>query len=116
MPKLLSDGQFVAVEVVCLPAESVVVVVYWHPGVQLTFVLVAPLTVAVRVVDEPTMMTVPAEEVTETLTTFAVLLLPQPLRNARHKPAKAPAKNFVLFTNVFTPASRIPTHPALRSR
>ena len=57
VPNVPSVGQFTGFDVVVVPVELVVTVVYVQgvpagtPGSQLTFVLVGPTTVAVRVVD-----------------------------------------------------------------
>jgi hypothetical protein len=72
-------------EVVEVVPETVVVV-NWQ-GCQFTIVLVAPVTVAVSVVDWPKMIEAPTDEVTETETVFA-LLLPQP---SSHRQAKVMA-------------------------
>jgi hypothetical protein len=96
VPNEPSVGQFFLAEVVVVvPLVAVVVVVYWHgtpvgrPGCQFTFVFVAPVTVAVSVVDWPTIRVFPTDEVMLTLITLAVLLLPQPLNQTRHIAAAA---------------------------
>jgi hypothetical protein len=53
------------------------------PVFQFTLVFVEPVTVAVSVLDWPRMRTVPTEDVTETVMTFAELLPPQPLKESR---------------------------------
>jgi hypothetical protein len=86
------------VDVVEVVPETVVVV-NWH-GCQFTAVLVVvpPVTVAVRVVDCPTMIVVPTEDVTETVTAFVLLLLlPQPA--ARHAAAIAEATHVRIVRN-----------------
>src|ERR1700720_2190761 len=82
VPREPSVGQAAGVEVVGVVPETVVVV-NWQ-GSQFTAMLlvVPPVTEAVRVVDWPTIMLVPREEATATVTVFAALLLPQPA--ARH--------------------------------
>jgi len=77
VPSEPSDGHAAAADVVGVVPETVVVV-YWH-GCQFTLVLLAPLTVATKVVDCPRIRTEPTEEVTETVTTLALLLPPQPV-------------------------------------
>jgi hypothetical protein len=91
VPNEPSLGQFIGfLVVVVVPFVLVVVMVYLHgtpagsPGCQFTFVLVAPVTVAVSVVDWPTIRVLPTDEVMLTLITLAVLLLPQPLNQTRH--------------------------------
>jgi hypothetical protein len=84
VPRLPSEGQFAAVEVVLVVPDTVVVV-NWH-GCQFTavFVVVPPVTVAVRVVDCPIIMVavpvpvVPTEELIATVTWLVALLLPPP--------------------------------------
>jgi hypothetical protein len=74
------------------------------------FVVVPPTTVAVRVVDCPTMITTvpppPKEEVTLTVTAFvALLLLPQP-PSQRPAIATASATQFQMLLDFITLASR----------
>ena len=86
----MSSGQLTGLDVVVLPLESVVVVVYWQTGVQFTFVLVAPVTVAVNVVDWPRIKFVPEEEEIATVMTLAAPPPPQPL-DSRRQAAASPA-------------------------
>ena len=74
--------------VVGVPDEFVLTVWYWQVQL-LTSVLEEPVTVAASVTDCET-ITVPAAGLTRTLTTFVLLLPPQPQR-ARN--AKAPRLN-----------------------
>jgi hypothetical protein len=71
-------GQAAAVEVVVVVPETVVVV-NWQ-GCQFTarFVVVPPVTVALRVVDCPTIILVPIEDVTVTVTVLVEPPPPQP--------------------------------------
>src|SRR5256885_13280292 len=71
-----SEGQLAAVEVVVEVPETVVVV-NWH-GCQFTAVLevVPPVTVAVSVVDCPTMIMLPTDEFTVTVTVFVAFFFP----------------------------------------
>lgn len=80
VPMLPSDGMLVALEVVVFPLLFVVVVVYCGVS-QVTPKFVAPVTVAVKVVEDPTIMVVPEDEVTATETTLA-LPPPQPFNKA----------------------------------
>jgi len=86
-----------------------VVVVNWQ-GCQLTavFVVVPPVTVALRVVDWPTIIVLPTEEVTVTVTAFTALLLPQPA--ARHAAAITAAMQFEMVANFILLASQADTH------
>jgi hypothetical protein len=86
-------GQVAGVEVVVVVPETVVVV-NWH-GCQLTLVLVAPVTVAVSVVDCPTSRVVPADELTVT-TMVLVLLLPHPLSEKKQTAAARNPRYFVI--------------------
>src|SRR6476660_6996667 len=105
VPSEPSDGQAVAAEVVGVVPETVVVV-YWQ-GCQLTVVLVAPLTVAVKVVDWPRISTVPAEEATATVTTFALLLPPQPTSpNPKNNKVAAKVVPLAMLRNFIPPASQ----------
>jgi len=74
-------------------------------GVQFTFVLVAPLTVAVKVLDWPTISAL--LPVTLTVITLAEELLPQPEEKARPKTAIDAATTLTFFVNV------VPTFPPL---
>jgi hypothetical protein len=101
VPSDPSLGQVAGVEVVMVVPETVVVV-NWQ-GCQLTarLVVVPPVTVAVRVVAWPTIMLVPMEEVTETVTALAELLLPQPA--ARHPAANAASTQVQIVRNFIQP-------------
>jgi len=88
--------------VVLLPEESTVVVVYWQTGVQFTLVLVAPLTVAVRVIDWPKIGLVVGEALSDTVMTLAPLLLPQPLDRSTQR-AASPAPRIFKTAGNFTP-------------
>lgn len=87
-----ASGTFCGFEVVVVP--FVVVVVVYCNELQVTISLVAPLTLAVRLVDCPRMRTKPAEELIVTVTTLAPLLLPQPLKESKHRTASAPPASF----------------------
>jgi hypothetical protein len=106
VPSEPSDGQAVGTDVVGVVPETVVVV-YWH-GCQFTLVLVAPLTVATKVVDWPRMRTEPTEEVTETVTTLALLLPPHPATQKENNVA-ASAIPLALLRNLIPPASQAAT-------
>src|ERR1700687_1018999 len=78
VPSVPSVGQVAGVEIVGVVPETVVVVNWQGCQLTLVFVVVPPTTTAVRVADCPTIMTVPTDEVTVTVTAFvALLLLPQ---------------------------------------
>jgi hypothetical protein len=78
VPNEPSVGQLVGEDVFEVVPVTVVVV-YWQGWFgQLTLVFVAPVTVAVMVVDCPRMMVFPTEEESVTVTTLAVELLPHP--------------------------------------
>jgi hypothetical protein len=80
------------------------VVVYWQ-GCQFTAVLVEPLTVASRVVDWPRIKTTPAEDVTFTVTTLALLLPPQPTNPDENNNAAVNATPLAMLRNFIPPAS-----------
>jgi len=103
VPSEPSEGQAVAADVVGVVPETVVVV-YWQ-GCQLTLVLVAPLTVATKVVDWPRIRTEPTEEVTDTVTTLALLPPPQPTSQKENNVA-ASATPLALLRNLIPPASQ----------
>ena len=98
----MSCGQLSGLDVVVLPLESVVVVVYWQTGVQFTLGLFAPFTVAVRVVDWPKMRFMPEEEVMVTVMTLAALPLPPQPDKSGHTAASPIPTTFQTARN-FTP-------------
>jgi hypothetical protein len=78
----------------------VVVVVVNLQTSQLTFVLVAPDTVAVSVVDWPRMRIEPTDEETETVMTLAGVLLLQPFDKTRQTAANPMPRKLVILRNL----------------
>src|SRR6266849_8900721 len=104
-----SGGQVAGLVVMLLPVESTVVVVNRQIGVQFTSVLVAPVTVAVKVVEMPRMRLVPLRELIVTLITLAVEPLPpQPLAKRRQMTASPVPRTFKTARNLVPTIS--PTH------
>src|SRR4029077_9391318 len=106
-PREPSVGQAAGGVVVGVVPETVVVV-NWQ-GCQLTMVLVAPLTTAASVVDWPRMRTPPTEEVTATVTTFALLPPPQP-PSQKEKSVAASVMPLAKLRNFIRPASHARPH------
>src|ERR1700676_3088844 len=109
-PRVPSVGQVAGLEVVVVVPETVVVVNWQACQFTMVLVPVPPVTVAVRVVDSPRIMVAATEELNVTVTTLALLLLPQP---ASHKQAMvtAPAAPLQMRLDFITPAS-----PSARAR
>jgi hypothetical protein len=95
---------------VVVVVPETVVVVNWQ-GCQLTAVLVVvpPVTVAVSVVDCPTIMMLPTDDVTLTVTALVALLLPQP---AARDAATMAAATHVRIVRNFIPLPPKQTRPA----
>ena len=112
-PKEPSLGAVTGFEVVVLPFV-VVVVVYCNPGgSQVTFVFVAPVTVAVRFVDCPRMRVVPAEEIMCTAIVLAELLLPQPPERNSPSAASPMPTIFKVALNFIPTISPTPQRPLI---
>src|SRR3954451_10894168 len=104
VPSDPSVGHAAAGAVVGVVPETVVVV-YWH-GCQFTLVLVAPLTLATRVVDCPKIRTEPTDEDTETVTTLALLLPPPQATRQNENNVAASAIPPASLRNLIPPASQ----------